>query len=89
MSRQTDSWATPIEDSKDRRVRSPLSIAARNFSQHRLAIVGLVILTLLVLLAIAAPLIAPYSLNVSQSLICSCTCSIVNSTVGKIVFNSS
>jgi peptide/nickel transport system permease protein len=42
---------------------SPLRMAMRRFRRHRLAVAGLVVLVLLVLVAVFAPLIAPYDPN--------------------------
>jgi peptide/nickel transport system permease protein len=41
------------------RVRSPAAMAARKFLRHRLAMLGLLIIVVIALLAVAAPLLAP------------------------------
>ena len=41
--------------------QSNLSRIARRFARHRLAVAGLIVLAILVIMAVFAPLIAPYS----------------------------
>ena len=52
---------------EDVKVRSPLAEHIRRFFEHKLAAAGTILVALFILLAIFAPLIAPYGIN-DQSL---------------------
>jgi peptide/nickel transport system permease protein len=51
----------PIDNLQVRQIESPWRKPLRRFFRHKLALIGLIVFGLLVLLAILAPIIAPYS----------------------------
>lgn len=57
-----------FEDELERKGRSPMRDAWREFRRNRIAIAGMVVVVLIVLMAVAAPLITPYGFATQNNL---------------------